>query len=63
MPLLDGFPARLYQMFWYLKVDGRFALALKDEKFNVLFEITDFFPAALMRVEKGDFLAHDPYIQ
>ena len=55
MTKLENFPALVYMMLYTQKRDGRLRKATENKKLKILFDFPDFPPAALLKIENGDY--------
>lgn len=55
MTKLQDIPALIYIMLYTLKKDGRLRRASENKKLNILFDFPDFPPAALLKIDNGDY--------
>ena len=55
MTKLQDLPALIYIMLYAQKKDGRLRKATQNKKLDVLFDFPDFPPAALLRIDNGDY--------
>ena len=55
MTKLQDIPAFIYTMLYTRKKDGRLRKATEHKKFSILFNFPDFPPAALLKIDNGDY--------
>ena len=55
MTKLQDIPAFIYTMLYARKKDGRLRKATEHKKFDILFNFPDFPPAALLKINNGDY--------
>lgn len=55
MTKLEDVPALVYTMLYSRKRDGRLRKATENKKLSVLFDFPDFPPAALLKINNGDY--------
>ena len=55
MSKLSDVPALIYTMLYTQKKDGRLRKATENKKLDILFDFPDFPPAALLKINNGDY--------
>jgi hypothetical protein len=55
MTKLQDLPALIYTMLYTHKKDGRLRKATENKKLDILFDFPDFPPAALLKINNGDY--------
>lgn len=55
MTKLQDIPALIYTMLYTQKRDGRLRKATENKKLTILFDFPDFPPAALLKIQNGDY--------
>ena len=55
MTKFQDIPAFIYTMLYTRKKDGRLRKATEKKKFSILFNFPDFPPAALLKINNGDY--------
>lgn len=54
-PMFEGFPAIIYTGLWSLRVFRKLENLFPNSPFNIVFLLTDFPPATMLKIDKGNF--------